>query len=74
MEWDYARVHSGQEQEEEKGATIVVTKDSKKKIIMANVVPSKEVENYAAEVVKMNEQMGYQKAMLRSGSGRRVCH
>ncbi len=46
-----------------------MAKDSKTKMIMAKVAPSKGVENYAVEVVeKMVEQLGYRKAILRSHS------
>ncbi len=40
----YAYTRSEREREEELGAPIVVVKDSKTKMIMAKVVPSKEVE------------------------------
>ena len=64
---DYMYMHSEQEKEEEKGTPIIVAKDNKTKMIMAKVVPSKGVENYAAEVVKkMIEQLGYRKVILRS--------
>ena len=60
-------MHSEQEKVEEKGMPIIATKDSKTKMIMAKVVASKGVENYAVEVVKkMIEQLGYRKVILRS--------
>ena len=66
---NYVYMHSEQEKEEEKGMPIIVTKDSKTKMIMAKVVPSKGVENYAVEVAKkMIEQLGYRKVILRSDS------
>ncbi len=49
---DYTHTRSEQEKYEEKGTTIIVTKDSKTKMIMAKVVPVKGVESYAVEVVK----------------------
>ncbi len=64
---DYICTRSEQEQKEGKGAPIVVTKDSKTKMIMARVAPSKEVENHAVEVAKeMIEELGYRRVILRS--------
>ena len=42
---DYMYMHSDQEKEGEKGMPIVVAKDSKTKMIMARVVPSKGVDS-----------------------------
>ncbi len=44
--------HSEQEKKEEKGVPIILAKGSKAKMIAARVVPRKEVENYAADIVK----------------------
>ncbi len=49
---DYVWTLSEQEKDEEKGTPIIVIKDSKTKMTMAKVAPSKGVESYAAEVVK----------------------
>ena len=68
MRWaTHAFSKQEKEKEKEKGTPIIVTKDSKTKMTMANVVPNKGVENYAVEVVKkMIEQLGYRKVILRS--------
>ncbi len=56
-------------EEEEKGMPIFVRKDSRTKTIMATVVPSKVVGDYAAGVVeKMTKQLGYKKVVLRRSS------
>jgi hypothetical protein len=58
---------SEQEEEKEKGVPIVATQDSKTKMDMAKVVPSKGVEKHAVEVVKRTiEQLGYRKVNFRS--------
>ncbi len=64
---------------------IIVAKDNKTKMITARVVPSKEVEGYAAETVnKMVERLGHRKIIMRSDNepvilalkdaARRECH
>ncbi len=64
---DYTYMHSEQEKEEEKGMPIVVAKDNKTKMIMARVVPSKGLDNYAVKTVKkMMERMGHKKIILKS--------
>ena len=64
---DYMYMHSEQETEEEKGMPIVVAKDSKTKMTMARVVPSKGVDSYAVETVKkMVERLGYKKIIMKS--------
>ena len=46
---------------------IVVAKDSKTKMIMARVVPSKGVDSYAVETVKkMVERLGHRKIIMKS--------
>jgi hypothetical protein len=45
-------MHSEQEKEEEKGMPIIVVKDSKTKMVMAKVMPSKGVQEYAVKLVK----------------------
>ncbi len=45
---------------------IVVVKVNKTKMVMAKVVPSKDVHEYAAEVVRRSaEQLGYDKVILK---------
>ena len=64
---DYVYMHSEQEKEEEKGMPIVVAKDNRTKMIMAGVVPSKELDSYAVETVKrMVERLGYKKVIMKS--------
>ena len=64
---DYMYMHSEQEKEEEKGMPIVVAKDNRTKMIMARVVPSKGLDSYAAEIVKMMvERLGYKKVIMKS--------
>ncbi len=61
----YMYMHSEQEKEEEKGLPIAVAKDSKTKIIMARVAPSKRVDSYAVEIVKEGaERLGHKKIIM----------
>ena len=62
---DYMYMHSEQEKEEERGMPIVVAKDNRTKMIMARVVPSKELDGYAVEIVKkMVERLGYKRITM----------
>ena len=58
---------SKRERDEEKGMPTVVMRDSKTRMVMAKIVPSKGVNNYAVEVTKkFMEQLGYGRVVLRS--------
>ncbi len=64
-----------EEEAEQKGTPVIVTKDSKTKMIMAKAAPTKGVENYVMELAKkIIEQLGYRRAMLRSDNDRRFWH
>ncbi len=59
-------MRSEQDKEEEMGMPTVLAKDSKTKMPMAKVGPSKGVNNYSVEVVKrMVEQLGDKKVILK---------
>ncbi len=66
---DYMHMHSEQEREEEKGMPVIVMRDGTTRMVMAKVVPSKGVNNYAVEVAKkFVEQLGYGRVVLRSNN------
>jgi hypothetical protein len=66
---DYMDMHSEQEKEEEKGMPIIVVKDDKTKLVMAKVVPSTGLQEYAVDAVrKFVEQLGYNKIIMKSDS------
>ncbi len=65
---DYAYVRREQE-EEEKGAPIIVVKDNKTNLMMAKVAPSEGARENAVEVVRrFVEQLGHNKVILKSDS------
>ncbi len=69
MGLDYMDMHSEQEKEEEKGMPIIVVKDDKTKLVMAKVVPSTGLQEYAVDAVrKFVEQLGYNKIIMKSDS------
>ncbi len=66
---DYAYMRSEQGKEEEKGMPIIVVKESKTKRVIAQVVPSKGVQECAVEVArKLVEQLGCNKVITKSDS------
>ena len=69
---DYMYMHSNQEKEEEVGMPIIVMKDSKTRMLMARVAPSKGAEGYASgEVKKTIEKLGHKKVVLRATTSQR---
>ena len=60
---DYVDMHSEQEKEDEKGMPIIVIKDSKTKMIMAKVVPSKGVGGGSRE--EDDRAVSYRKVNMR---------
>ncbi len=70
---DCMYTHSEQEKEEEKGMPIIAVRDNETKMVMAKVVLGKGVQENAVEVLrKFVEQVGYNKAIMKSDNELRL--
>jgi hypothetical protein len=66
---DYAYMHPEAEEEDEaeKGMPILVTKDSRTKMVYSRVVPKKGLDDYAVGALKrITEELGYKKVVMKS--------